>query len=111
MDRTTQNGVVLGFFRWYVQMKAYHFMTKIYNRHYNVDQYLEVYSKLYDRLVETCMGHHGQIVIGEAQITIEPIDDSNVLEHVAKFQEFLVGLRTVYNENSDILNIIDELSV
>lgn len=109
MENDIQKGVVLGLFRWYLQMKSYHFQTEIYNRHYNVDQYLEAYSKLYDTLVEACMGHHGRVHLGDYQITIDSIDDNNVLDHVAKFQEFLTGLKVVYAENSDILNIRDEI--
>ena len=109
MDLSTQKGVVLGLFRWYIQMKSFHFMTKIYNRHLNVDHYLDSYSKLYDKLVEACMGHHGQVQLGEYQLMIENIDDNNVLEHVNKFQEFLNSLKVVYANNSDILNIRDEI--
>ena len=109
MDTEVQKRVVFGLFRWYIQMKSFHFMTKIYNRHYNVDQYLDAYSKLYDKLVEVCMGHHGQIHLGDYQLTIENIDDGNVLDHVARFQEFLSSLKVVYAENSDILNIRDEI--
>ena len=109
MDTETQKGVVLGFFRWYIQMKSFHFVTKIYNRHYNVDNYLETYSKLYDKLVEVCMGHHHQVELGSYNLSIEHIDDSNVLQHIAKFLDFLNGLKVVYAENSDILNIRDEI--
>ena len=109
MENDIQKGVVLGLFRWYLQMKSYHFQTEIYNRHYNVDQYLDAYSKLYDKLVEACMGHHGRVHLGDYQITIDSIDDSSVFEQIDKFQEFLTSLKVVYAENSDILNIRDEI--
>ena len=109
MDSLTQKGVVLGFFKWFIQMKSFHFMTKIYNRHLNVDKYLEAFSGLYDKFVEACMGHHGQVELGSYQLEVGDIDDQNVFSYIDNFRDFLESLKVVYRENLDLLNIRDEM--
>ena len=104
-----QKDVLSIFFTLYIQMKTYHFETKIYNRHYNVDGFLENYSKLYDRFIEVSMGHFGPINMDKYTITIEAVNDENVHEIVKQFTIILDELRKLYNNQSDLLNIIDEI--
>ena len=90
-------------------MKTYHFETKIYNRHYNVDTFLENYSKLYDRFIEVSMGHFGPINMDKYTITIETVNDENIHDMVKRFTQVLRELRELYTKYSDLLNIIDEI--
>lgn len=110
MDHEIQNDVVRTFFKFYIQLKSYHFMTRIYHKHENVDKFLEKYSELYDKIVEVCMGHHGIINLGDFTIEIKDINDNNVSEHINEFSNIaLSNMRAIYKDNSDILNIIDEM--
>ena len=110
MDHEIQNDVVRTFFKFYIQLKSYHFMTRIYHKHENVDKFLEKYSELYDKIVEVCMGHHGIINLGDFTIEIKDINDNNVSEHINEFSKSaLSNMRAIYKDNSDILNIIDEM--
>lgn len=110
MENTNlQKDVVSIFFTFYLQIKTYHFETKIYNRHYNVDVYLENYSKLYDRFIEVSMGHFGPINMDKYTITIEKVNDENIHDIVRQFTLVLQELRKLYKSNSDLLNIIDEI--
>ena len=85
-------------------------MTRIYHKHENVDKFLEKYSELYDKIVEVCMGHHGIINLGDFTIEIKDINDNNVSEHINEFSNIaLSNMRAIYKDNSDILNIIDEM--
>jgi len=104
-----QKDVVSIFFTFYIQMKTYHFETKIYNRHYNVDTFLENYSKLYDRFVEVSMGHFGAINMGRYTLSIEPVDDDNIHNIVKEYIKVLAELKRIYKDFSDLLNIIDEI--
>ncbi len=90
-------------------MKTYHFETKIYNRHYNVDTFLENYSKLYDRFIEVSMGHFGPINMDKYTITIEKVDDDNIHDITKQFTRVLNELRNIFRDYSDLLNIIDEI--
>ena len=90
-------------------MKTYHFETKIYNRHYNVDVFLENYSKLYDRFIEVSMGHFGPINMGNYTISIANVNDENIHEIVKQFISILQYLKKLYKNHSDLLNIIDEI--
>jgi len=110
MDHDIQNDVVRTFFKFYIQIKSYHFMTRIYHKHENVDKFLEKYSELYDKIVEVCMGHHGIINLGDFTIEIKDINDNNVSDHINEFSNIaLSNMRTIYKDNLDILNIIDEM--
>ena len=110
MDHTTQNSVVCSFFKFYIQLKSYHFMTRVYHKHENVDKFLEKYSHLYDKIVEVCMGHHGIINLGDFTLEISNISDENVSIHINNFKEIVIpNMRIIYNTNLDILNLIDEM--
>lgn len=110
MEKTNlQKDVVSIFFTLYIQMKTYHFETKIYNRHYNVDVFLENYSKLYDRFIEVSMGHFGPINMGNFTIAIANVNDKNIHEIVKQFILVLQELKKLYTNHSDLLNIIDEI--
>ena len=107
--RNLQKDVLSIFFTFYLQIKTYHFETKIYNRHYNVDTFLNNYSKLYDRFIEVSMGHLGPINMNTYTITIDQVDDDNIHGIVNQFILILKELRNLFNNYSDLLNIIDEI--
>ena len=90
-------------------MKTYHFQTKIYNRHYNVDTFLEEYSKLYDRFIEVCMGKFGIINMGDYELQIRAVDDDNIFDIVNDFNLFLYQVRENYAKYSELINICDEI--
>jgi hypothetical protein len=104
-----QKDVLSIFFTLYIQMKTYHFETKIYNRHYNVDTFLENYSKLYDRFIEVSMGHFGPINMDKYTITIEAVNDENIHQIAKEFTKVLQELKKLYEKYSDLLNILDEI--
>jgi hypothetical protein len=104
-----QKDVLSIFFTLYIQMKTYHFETKIYNRHYNVDTFLENYSKLYDRFIEVSMGHFGPINMDKYTITIEAVNDENIHQIAKEFTKVLQELKKLYENYSDLLNILDEI--
>jgi len=105
-----QTRVFQRFFQFYIQLKTYHFSTRIFNRHYNTDTFLKEFAELYDRFVEACMGKHGAPVFRAFQLSIETIDDRNVFQRVQSFRNFLRQIRAnEYKNDSDLLNIIDEM--
>lgn len=108
-DQNLQKDVLSIFFTFYIQMKTYHFETKIYNRHYNVDTFLNNYSNLYDRFIEVSMGHLGPINMNKYTITIEPVDDDNIHQIAKQFTLILKELRNLFRDYTDLLNIIDEI--
>lgn len=110
MNKTEQNDVVRAFFKFYIQLKSYHFMTRVYHKHDNVDKFLEKYSDLYDKIVEVCMGHHGIVSLGDYILEIKDINDDNVSKHINEFKNLVItNMRLIYTTNPDILNILDEI--
>jgi hypothetical protein len=104
-----QREMVIGFYKWHIVMKSFHFMTKFVVRHQASDTYLKSTMEKYDKFIEVCMGHHGQIQLGEFDVSIGIINDDNIFEHIKIFNDFLSNLKIVYAEYNDLLNIRDEM--
>lgn len=104
-----QREMVIGFYKWHIVMKSFHFMTKFVVRHQASDTYLKSTMEKYDKFIEVCMGHHGQIQLGEFDVRIGIINDDNIFEHIKIFNDFLSNLKIVYAEYNDLLNIRDEM--
>jgi hypothetical protein len=105
-----QKEVLIGFYKWQIIVKTFHFTTRHVVRHEAAGKYLDSFIEDYDKFMEVCMGHHGQISIdSEFIIKIDKINDKNILHHITEFGKFLTSLRTVYVDSPDLLNIRDEM--
>ena len=104
-----QREMVIGFYKWHIVMKSFHFMTKFVVRHQASDTYLKSMTEKYDKFIEVCMGHHGQVQLGEFDVSIGFINDDNIFEHINIFNDFLSNLKIVYAQYADLLNIRDEM--
>ena len=104
-----QKDVIIGFYKWHLIVKSFHFMTKFVVRHEAAGKYLDSFMEDYDKFMEVCMGHHGQIKLDDFGIEIRKINDENIFDHIKEFAEFLTTLRTVYADYPDLLNIRDEM--
>lgn len=109
--RHTQQTVYEKFMTLYVGLKGYHFTTKIYNRHRAIDKFMEHYSSLYDKFMESCMGHHGQMTLPPYTLTIPIINDDTILEYLHHFLKFLrEDIGNHYRNYPDLINIRDEMT-
>ena len=107
---TVQKHVLMSFYKWQLMVKSFHFSTKYNVRHEAAGKYLDNFMEDYDKFMEVCMGHHGQFEMDrEYTITLDKVNDDNILEHVEEFSEILNDLRVPYEEHTDLLNIIDEM--
>jgi hypothetical protein len=105
-----QRDVLLGFYKWQLLIKTFHFVTKYNVRHEAAGKYLDNFMEDYDKFMEVCMGHHEQMSMDtEFTIKIGIINDQTIFFHIDKFGEFLTNLRGPYEQNSDLLNILDEM--
>jgi hypothetical protein len=111
MDKSNQKKVISSVLLFYIQMKTYHFMTKNYNRHVIVDDYLKLYSKQYDQLVEVLMTNYGRVEMGDYSLNISKINDKNVLDCIGAFQKSIHTLREIYSNDHTILAISDEIAI
>jgi hypothetical protein len=105
-----QRDVLLGFYKWQLLIKSFHFVTKYNVRHEAAGKYLDNFMEDYDKFMEVCMGHHGQMSMdNEYTIKIGIVNDDTIFYHIDKFGEFLNNLREPYEKHSDLLNILDEM--
>ncbi len=108
--RHTQQTVYEKFVSLYVGLKGYHFTTKFYNRHRAIDKFMEQYSGLYDKFMESCMGHHGQMTLQSYTLSIPTINDDNILEYLHQFLQYLLEyIGEHYHNYPDLINIRDEM--
>lgn len=106
----TQQTVYEKFMTLYVGLKGYHFTTKFFNRHKAIDDFMDHYSGLYDKFMESCMGHHGQMTLYPYTLTIPTINDDTVLEYLYYFLTFLrEDIGNHYRNYPDLINIRDEM--
>jgi hypothetical protein len=109
--RNTQQTVYEKFMTLYVGLKGYHFTTKIFNRHKAIDEFMENYSGLYDKFMESCMGHHGQMTLQSYTLNVPVINDDTILEYLHHFLTFLRDdIGNHYRNYPDLINIRDEMT-
>jgi hypothetical protein len=107
----TQQTVYEKFMTLYVGLKGYHFTTKFFNRHKAIDDFMDHYSGLYDKFMESCMGHHGQMTLHPYTLAIPTINDDTILEYLHYFLNFLRNdIGNNYRKYPDLINIRDEMT-
>jgi DNA-binding transcriptional regulator WhiA len=112
MNTKSIETTIKGFYRYYIQLKSFHFFTNNYNHHKIVDEYLEKYNELYDKFIEVIFGSYGKIDdMKNYNLKIVTINDENILLHVDAFLEFIIDLREFYRGNGVLLTLCDEIQL
>jgi hypothetical protein len=93
-------------------VKLYHWKTSSYAQHKATD---ELYANLnlgIDKFVEIMLGKNGSRVNLTGQKTLPLLDYTNVSDftrEVNKYKEFLINMKIDGTNNSDLLNVRDEI--
>lgn len=100
------------------QIKLYHWQTKIYSRHKATDNLHSELSKLVDSFIETL---HGIIIYkhdnyriklsNNTSISLNNLNDNEGLILLSTIKKYLESndLKKIINNNTDLLNIKDEM--
>lgn len=99
------------------QTKLLHWQCKLYGQHKALDKLFGNIIEIGDTLIETIMGKYGRPVLSDADLTIKLYNFENPDSgDLAKFMDDLykcyrTDCRTYFNpnEDSELLNIVDEM--
>ena len=96
-------------FKHQLQMKMYHFQTRHYGAHKTVDKYLDKFRANLDMFMEVAQGIYGKVSQKSINLSVETATDENIEDELNKFILRLMKLTAIFTNNSDLLNIKDEM--
>jgi len=114
LNQYTEQKIVTMFLQMLNTVKLYHWKTYSYSQHKATDQLYDEIGDNIDTFVETMLGKDGSRVNLTGQKTLPLLDYTNVNDfkkEVEKYKTFLINMDKDIglNNNSDLLNIRDEL--
>jgi hypothetical protein len=94
-----------------VQVKFFHWQTKIYGKHIALDRLFEGIQGNIDEFTEIAMGKYGRIVVDGLSYTFTNISDENVISVIDGAIDTCIKLTDVLDTkvDTDLLNLRDEL--
>ena len=94
-----------------VQVKFFHWQTKIYGKHIALDRQFEGIQGNIDEFTEIAMGKYGRIVVDGLSYTFTNISDENVISVIDGAIDTCIKLTDVLDTkvDTDLLNLRDEL--
>lgn len=104
--------IIKVFFNMILNIRLYHWSTKSYARHTGSGALYDLLSELSDKFVETYMGRYKRPEFKSAfNVQVNQLNDSNIIEALEKYIEFLKYEVPKYLKESDtdLLNIRDEM--
>ena len=94
------------------QLQAYHWQASRYSQHKALDKLRKGIRVKTDIWVEAFMGQYGRLVPTTTSHTISfsPCDQSCVSDYITRKSLELKKWRSIFQENTDLVNIMDEIS-
>jgi hypothetical protein len=107
--------IIKFFFYLQCNVKLYHWNTTKYPRHIASDKLFDNILEHADKFMEVYIGKYGRSKITKAddKITLENCDDKDIIRVIREAIKFVKGdlVKLLNNkEDTDLLNILDELS-
>ena len=93
------------------QSKVYHWQTKIYNKHVASGAFYDAIQPLVDQFIETYQGKYGRIMYTPINIEIKNISDSEFIDILNQFKEFLLVdiPQMAKRTDADLITLRDEM--
>ena len=111
-DMMSSKSLVEFFFSIEKSIKLYHWQTKMYSRHKSTDKLVTLIAEIADRFMETYQGKYGKLSLSSSVLNVQTLNDStatNYLQEVASVLESFEEKGFVGKNDTDLLNIRDEL--
>lgn len=97
------------FFSHYIKLKIMHFQTDIFSVHKATDKYIKKFLSNMDKFFEIAQGRYGKMNVGDVQIYVPIINIEIINNEINFFCDTLTKFDKYLENNSDLLNIRDEL--
>ena len=107
------DNIVTTFLEHFIDMKLYHFQTTSFGRHVALNTYIPAFLANLDLFAEIAQGNEQRsLQIGKWAMQGEPLNDTNALEKLVRFEQFLRTQVAEYSKNSkspELLNVRDDM--
>ena len=94
-----------------VQVKFFHWQTKIYSKHIALDGLFNAIIENIDEFTETAMGKYGRVDFSGVSYTFDNITDTGINNLIDGYIDTAIALddKVDPKKDSDLLNLRDEL--
>ena len=93
-----------------VQVKFFHWQTKIYAKHIALDRLFDAIIANIDEFTETAMGKYGRIDVAGLSYTFINVSDENVLSVVDGAIDICIKVQSAFDkDDTDLMNLRDTI--
>lgn len=95
------------------QIQLFHWQTKSFAEHKAFDEYIDEFTNLTDKVVESLSGKYERVVLGKGgNIELSDYKDSDPNEFLDQIVEFFKDYQDELDEkeDSEIINLMDEIT-
>lgn len=93
-----------------VQIKFFHWQTKIYAKHIALDRLFDAIIANIDEFTETAMGKYGRIDVAGLSYTFINVSDENVVSVVDGAIDMCIKVQSAFDkDDTDLMNLRDTI--
>jgi len=93
-----------------VQVKFFHWQTKIYAKHIALDRLFDAIIANIDEFTETAMGKYGRIDVAGLSYTFINVSDENVVSVVDGAIDMCIKVQSAFDkDDTDLMNLRDTI--
>jgi hypothetical protein len=93
-----------------VQVKFFHWQTKIYAKHIALDRLFDAIIENVDEFTETAMGKYGRIDVAGLSYTFTNVSDENVISVIDGAIDICIKVQSAFDkDDTDLMNLRDTL--
>jgi len=93
-----------------VQVKFFHWQTKIYSKHIALDRLFDAIIANIDEFTETAMGKYGRIDVAGLSYTFINVSDENVISVVDGAIDMCIKVQSAFDkDDTDLMNLRDTI--
>jgi hypothetical protein len=93
-----------------VQVKFFHWQTKIYSKHIALDRLFDAIIANIDEFTETAMGKYGRIDVAGLSYTFINVSDENVVSVVDGAIDMCIKVQSAFDkDDTDLMNLRDTI--
>lgn len=89
-------------------VKTFHFTTTKYGHHKICDKYLDTFTELLDKYMETSQGLHGKINIKSMNFSVQFPSNDNIGKYMDSFITYINKIKLEAKEGC-LVNILDDI--
>lgn len=112
LNENDVGNIAISFFKFSMQMKIYHYQTKLYSHHKIVDELLDKTQDKFDLILESLQGIVGKKLNIKAnkKIDVYNCNEQYIIKFLSNFREYVDEiLKEKCDEYPEIINMCDEI--